>query len=168
MVNDVTGLRGDSAMVSLIAEKKVPVVVMYSKDATPRTTRKVVHYDDIIQTLISFFDERWAVFQKGGIQRSQLIVDPGMGAFVSGDPRVSLDILKRLGELTEIGFPVLVGASRKGFIGEICGGIGPQDRLEGSLAAAWVALSHGVNLLRVHDVKETYRLLQFYSAYRQG
>ncbi len=162
MINDVMALRmGGEAMATVLAETGVPVVMMYSKDATPRTTRDCVEYGDVVQAILRFFDERLRFAEKHGIRREQIIVDPGMGAFLSGDARYSLEVLRRLREFERLGFPLLVGASRKGFIQEICGGKGPEDRLEGSLAAAMVAVMNGAKIVRVHDVAETRRVLEF-------
>lgn len=154
MINDVTALRGDPQMAGVLAKYDVPVVIMYAKDATARTTREVVHYDDIIQTVRAFLEERIAYGVASGIARDRFVIDPGMGAFVSGDPKYSLEILKRLAELQDLHLPILVGASRKGFIGSVL-----EERLEGSLACAAVATLNGASILRVHDVQETRRFI---------
>lgn len=155
MVNDVTALRGDSGMARVVAEARVPVILMYSKDATARTSKKAVEYEDVMATVIEFLKERVAAAEAGGVTRAQIILDPGMGAFVSTFPKYSLEILERLNELVSLDYPVLVGASRKSFIREIWGGEKPEDRLEGSLEAAKMAAQNGASILRVHDVKET-------------
>ena len=109
--------------------------------------------------MIEFFQTQIAIAAQAGIHREQIILDPGMGAFVSGDPKYSVELLKRLREFEELGCPILVGASRKGFIQQLEAGGGPQDRLEGSLAAATMALLNGAHIVRVHDVKETRRTM---------
>lgn len=164
LVNDVTALRGDPRMAQLVAEKRVPVVLMYSKDSTPRTTREPVEYEDVVQTISAFWEERVSFALEHGIERGQLILDPGMGAFVSALSKYSFEILRRLNELTRPELPLLVAASRKGFLKEVCGGGGPEDRMEGSLAAAMIAALNGVSILRVHEVKETKRVLKFVEA----
>ena len=167
MINDVMALRmGGAVMAQVVAESGVPVVMMYSKDSTPRTTRDRVEYGDVVQAIKRFFDERLRFAESYGVKSSQIVLDPGMGAFVSGDPHYSFEILKRLGEFATFGSPILVGASRKGFIQDVCGGEGPQDRLEGSLAAAMIAAMNGAKIVRVHDVKETKRTLDFIDALR--
>ena len=123
MINDVTALRGDEKMVEILAEFEVPVVLMYSKDSTARTTRENVQYDNVVATVANFFEERISYGVKLGIARERFIIDPGMGAFVSADPKYSLEILKRLSELKKFELPILVGASRKGFIGEVLSSI---------------------------------------------
>lgn len=158
MVNDVMSFRmGGEAMAQVVAESGVPVVMMYSKDSSPRTTRDRVEYGDVVQAIKRFFDERLRFAEKHGIKPAQIILDPGMGAFVSGDPRYSFEILRRLGEFKDFGFPILVGASRKGFLGGEL-----KDRVEKSLAAALVAVMNDARFVRVHDVAETRHVLEFY------
>ena len=158
MINNVTALRGDKKMTDVLAKYNVPVVIMYSKDSSPRTTRKNVRYDDVISTVKSFLEERVSYGESMGINPERFIVDPGMGAFVSGDPVYSLRILKFLREFKDLRLPVLVGPSRKSFIGEVLG-LPVEERLEGTLAACAVAVQNGASILRVHDVKETRRLV---------
>lgn len=159
MVNDVMSFRmGGQAMAQVVAESGVPVVMMYSKDSSPRTTRDRVEYGDVVQAIKRFFDERLRFAEKHGVKSSQIILDPGMGAFVSVDARYSFEILKRLGEFATFGFPVLVGASRKSFLGGEL-----KDRTGKSLAAAFVAVMNGARVVRVHDVAETRRVLEFYA-----
>lgn len=159
MVNDVTALRGGGnyatgsddncgkSMAKLIAITGVPIVLMYSKDSTARTTREFVQYDDVVKTIKDFFSERISFAEKSGIRRDQIILDPGMGFFVSGDPKYSFEILERLDEFLEFGCPILVGPSRKSFLG---GSL--KDRLPGTIAACQKAVLKGVRILRVHDV----------------
>lgn len=156
MVNDVTALRGDKKMAKLVAVKGVPVVLMYSKDKTPRTTRRVMQYEDVVEYIIGFLQERIEYAFKNGIKKDQIIIDPGMGAFVSGDPKYSFEILSRLDEFKSLGYPILVGPSRKSFIpGSIF------DRLPGTIAASTIALQNGALILRVHDVSECKKVMDF-------
>lgn len=157
MINDVTALRGDSGMGAVLAGYDVPVVLMYSKDPTPRTTREEIHYDDVVRTVKDFFTERIGVAAAGGIAPERLILDPGMGAFVSADPRYSLQLLHRLREFLSFDLPVLVGPSRKSFIGQVLD-VPLNRRLEGTLGACAAAVMNGASILRVHDVQETRRL----------
>ncbi len=146
MVNDVTAGRGDAGMTEIDA----PIVLMYAKDDGPRTTSDEIEYDDVIFTISSFLKDRITKFKS-----SQIIIDPGMGAFVSSVPKYSVEILHRLSELKTFGLPILVGASRKSFLGgEI------EDRLPGSIAAATIAAQNGAKIIRAHDVKETFNALK--------
>jgi len=158
MVNDVTALRGDPDMADSLSHYKVPVVMMYSKDPTARTTKEEVHYDDVLQTVKDFLEERVGFAVDSGIGRKRIIVDPGMGAFVSSDPKYSLQILNQLKELTSLNLPILVGPSRKSFIGEVLD-VSVRERLEGSLAASAVAIMNGASIIRTHDVQETRRVI---------
>lgn len=154
IVNDVTALRGDPKMAEIIQKTGVRVVLMYSKDSTPRTTSDEVQYKDVVSHIMTFLQERVEFALSQGIQKEQIILDPGMGAFISGDEKYSLEVLRRLREF-QMGFPVLIGASRKGFIGKLMGGASPSERIPGSLACAAAACYNGADILRVHDVKET-------------
>jgi dihydropteroate synthase len=163
MINDVTAFRGDEAMVKTLSAWDVPVVLMYSKDNTPRTTRENIQYDDVVKTVKDFLKERVEFAAKNGISKNRLLLDPGMGAFVSGDPKYSLQLLSRLKELQELGLPLVVGPSRKGFIGQILN-VPLNKRLEGTLACCAVAAMNGASILRVHDVQETRRTVDMVHA----
>lgn len=142
-VNDVTAGRGDPRIFEMVAKYGVPMVLMYSKQNSPRTNRDVVEYEDVMKTIKDFLRERIAVARAAGVK--EIIVDPGMGAFVSGEAKYSFEILSRIEELRELGCPILVGSSRKGFLGE--------DHLGMTL---WTTqeLVGKVDYLRVHDVFE--------------
>jgi dihydropteroate synthase len=163
MINDVTAFRGDKGLAHVVAESGVPVVIMYSKDSSARTTRKSLEYKNVVSFVQKFLKERVAVGMKAGVKKSQFILDPGMGAFVSSEPKYSLQILKKLEKFGEMGMPILVGASRKGFIGQVLG-VGLNERLEGGLAAHALAVLHGAAIIRTHDVKETRRVVDMVSA----
>lgn len=145
MINDVTGGRGDERIFDVAARTGVPIILMYSKDSSPRTTREEPQYDDVMKTISEFLLQQVELGRKHGVQDLQIILDPGMGAFLSGDPDVSYEVIDRIEELLELGFPVLVGASRKSFLGE--------DRFGGTIATT-LQLRGRVDFLRVHDVYE--------------
>lgn len=154
MINDVTALRGDPKMAKVISEFQSPVILMYAKDVTPRTTRKKIRYRNVIKTVKNFLKERVRFAFRGGIRKSQIIIDPGMGAFVSGIPRYSFEILRHLPELTKLGFPICVGPSMKSFLGTPQGGT-IEDRKIPSIFAGWYALQNGASIIRVHYVPFT-------------
>lgn len=154
IINDVTALRGDPDMARIIAKLDVPVILMYSKDSTARTTSGKVQYNDVVEIILKFLDERTKYAISVGIRRENIIIDPGMGAFVSGDPKYSWEILERLREFEVLGFSILIGASRKSFLAGPTK-LPPNERLEASLEAAKFAVKNGASILRVHDVKET-------------
>lgn len=142
-VNDITAGRGDSRLFEVVASAGVPMVLMYSKQNSPRTNREMVEYTDVMATVKAFLQERIAAARTAGV--SEIIVDPGMGAFVSGEPKYSFEIIERIEELRELGCPILVGTSRKGFLGE--------DRL-GMTLWTTLQLQGRVDYLRVHDLIE--------------
>lgn len=149
IVNDVTALRGDPEMVRVVAQTGVKIVLMYSKDSSARTTRKKKRYKDVVKTVMRFLEERIDFALKSGIKRSQIIIDPGMGMFLSAISKYSFEILRRLAEFKKLGFPILIGASKKSFLpGQT------SERLGPTLIAHLVAIQNGANIIRVHDVKE--------------
>lgn len=152
MINDVTAGRGDKKMFKVLAGLKVPVVLMYAKDATPRTTVKKVQYKDVMRTVCSFLEKRIVLAVAAGVDFA--VVDPGMGMFISAEPNYSFEILKRLNELRGLGRPILVGVSRKSFL---CGKT--RKRLFNSVACACAAVMNGAKIVRVHDVAETVEAL---------
>jgi len=156
MVNDISGFHFDDKMVSLVAERKCPAVIMHIK-GTPKDMQKNPYYDDVVKEIINYFSETLKLAESKGVDRSQLILDPGIGF----GKRVidNLCILKRLSEFKVFGLPILVGASRKSFIGAVTGEEVPAQRVPGSLAAAAVVVPKGAKILRVHDVKETKQFL---------
>jgi len=161
MVNDVTALKGDKNLSDILIEYDVPVCLMHMK-GNPRDMQVNPEYDDVVREIYEFLKERTEYALFCGIKKGNIIVDPGIG-FGKRTGRGIEDnciILKRLSELKALGYPILVGTSRKTFIGNVCGGNKPlpvNERLEGSLAAACVAILNGADIIRVHDVKETRR-----------
>jgi dihydropteroate synthase len=150
MINDVTALRGDPEMASVIAKYKCPIVMMYSKDRDVRTKVLAKKYTDVVLTVKKFLSERIKYAEKNGIKKSQIIIDPGMGQFVSAIPSYSFEILGRMGELKTLGLPVLIGVSRKSFLGGEM-----ASRLDKGLAASAIAYYSGAKIFRTHDVKAT-------------
>lgn len=155
MINDVTALRSDPQMIQVIKEFGVPIAIMYSKDSDARTTTDAREYDDVMYEIKEFLRERIAFLQAGGVKDQQIVIDPGMGAFVSSVPKYSFEIMERLSELKELGFPIMIGPSRKSFLG---GKV--EDRLKASVEAAKLCVQNGATIVRVHDVKETVEALQ--------
>ena len=147
MINDVTALRGDRDMAGFIAESGVKIVVMYAKDDKPRTTVMEKEYDDVIATIREFFLERLAYLKSQGVLDDQIILDPGLGHFVSSLPKYSFEIIDRLSELKDLGYPILLGPSRKSFLG---GALSGRD--EASIEIALKAAQNGADILRMHNV----------------
>lgn len=150
LINDVTALRGDKGMAKVIAKYKCPVVMMYSKDKDARTKVMAKKYGDVVLTVKKFLSERIKYAEKNGIKKSQIIIDPGMGQFVSSIPEYSFEILARLSEFKTLGLPILVGVSRKSFLGGEM-----AERTGKGLVASAIAYYNGARILRTHDVKST-------------
>jgi len=146
MINDVTAGRGDAKMFEVVARAGVPIVLMYSKQNSPRTNREIVEYEDVMLTIKNFLKERISCARTAGIEK--IIVDPGMGAFVSGDGKYSFEIIDRILELRELDCPILVGTSRKGFLGATV------EEREAMTLWSTTVLRGKVDYLRVHDVYE--------------
>lgn len=157
MINDVTAGRGDTAMFSVIAKYRIPYVMMFSKDSTPRTTKQDVQYDDVLATVLSFLQERMRMAESAGIEKTKIILDPGLGHFISADPQYSWHILHHLETFTAVA-PVLVSPSRKSFLAGPKN-LPPSERLPATLEATILALQHGARIIRTHDVGETKRVL---------
>ncbi|MEW5748415.1 MAG: dihydropteroate synthase [Candidatus Thermoplasmatota archaeon] len=155
IVNDVTGLR-DPRMAEVVAEHDATVIVMHMK-GEPRTMQASPRYKDVVSEVRSFLQERVGAAEDAGIRPDRIMVDPGIGFGKTLDH--NLEIIARLGELRSLGKPVVIGVSRKAFIGKLTG-LPPGERLEGSLAAAVLAVRNGADVVRVHDVAETVRALR--------
>lgn len=163
-INDISALRDDAGMVSLAAESGSMLVLMHMQ-GTPRTMQAAPHYEDVVAEVGRFLAERTSFAQSRGIASDRLVIDPGIG--FGKRPADNLTLLRHLPDLVSMGYPVLVGASHKSFIGHVTGE-GPEGRLEGSLAAAIWAARHGAQIVRVHDVAATRRALMMASAISQA
>ncbi len=148
MVNDVSALRFDGAMARVVAESGVPVVLMHMR-GTPATMQQNTCYASLIEELTAFFHERLAAAAAAGIAEDKIIIDPGIGFGKSVDTDNFL-ILQRLHEFAALGRPVLVGPSRKAFIGRVTGRDAAQ-RDAGTAAAVAVAVYNGAHIVRVHN-----------------
>ncbi len=155
IVNDVGGLRNED-MISAVAEMKVPVIIMHMQ-GTPENMQKNPQYGDVVEDIKEWLEERINAAEKAGIKRSDIIVDPGIG--FGKNLRHNLEILGRLNEFKGMAGGVLLGASRKSFIGMMTGNE-DGDRLTGSLSAAIMGVTGDVDIARVHDVKETLKSIK--------
>jgi dihydropteroate synthase len=148
IVNDVTALRADPELAALCAERGCEVVLMHML-GEPRTMQEDPTYDDVVDDVKAFLAERIEFATAEGIEEERIWVDPGIGFGKTAEH--NLELLRRLGELAELGRPIVVGTSRKSFIGKLTGA--PVDRrLGGTIASSVVALASGAEVLRVHDV----------------
>ncbi len=157
MINDITGL-GNPEMRKVVADFGVPAVIMHMK-GTPRDMQVNPHYENVVSEIISFLRERVRMAREDGVE--QVIVDPGIGFGKRTED--NLRILRSLFSFRALGLPVLVGTSRKSFIGNVLN-LPVEERLEGTLATLVVSVLNGASILRVHDVKEAVRAVRMAEA----
>ena len=153
IVNDISGLRFDPEMAAVAADAGAPVIVMHIK-GTPRDMQKNPEYEALVPEILDYLRESIAIAEAAGIR--QVIVDPGIGFGKTFDQ--NLEIINRLDEFVRLGRPVLVGASRKAFLGEILDGAPQTGRLEGTAAVVAASILKGAHIVRVHDVREMARV----------
>jgi dihydropteroate synthase len=161
IVNDVTALTGSAGSLALVAEAQVPVVLMHIL-GEPRSMQVAPRYRDVALDIYDYLGERLAACQAAGIPRERITIDPGIG--FGKTVAHNLQLLDRLALFHGLGCAVLLGASRKSFIGRLSKSEPPKERLAGSLAAALAAVARGVQILRVHDVAETKQALTVWQA----
>jgi dihydropteroate synthase len=164
IVNDVTALRGDPEMAALCAERDATVVLMHML-GDPRTMQDDPRYDDVIGDVKAFLAERMEVAVSAGIAEERIWLDPGIG--FGKTAAHNMELLRRLGELRELGRPLAIGTSRKSFIGRVDGSPADQ-RLGGTIASSVLAAAEGAAVLRVHDVAEMRQALLVGSAILNG
>jgi dihydropteroate synthase len=164
VINDVSGLRAEPAIAGLAAETGAGLIVMHMR-GDPRTMQRDVEYEDLIGEIRAALAESLSVAERAGCGPSQTVVDPGIGFGKS--PEGNLHLLARLGELRSLGRPIMVGPSRKSFIGKVLG-LSAEERLEATIAACVVSLERGARLFRVHDVRALRRALDMADSIRQA
>lgn len=172
MVNDISALRHDVDMLPLLVESGVPVVIMHMQ-GTPENMQKNPSYTDVVVEIFSWLKDRARALVDAGIGREKIMIDPGIGFGKTVEH--NLQILRELPTFMTLGYPVLLGASRKSFLGHILSGNGaasrsvpPEDRGAGSLAVHCQAAQAGVSILRVHDVAETVSAMRTLKAIWNG
>jgi dihydropteroate synthase len=160
IVNDVTALRHDPEIGGLCAERGAGLILMHMQ-GDPRTMQVDPTYDDVVDDVKAFLAERLAVAVDAGVDEGRIWLDPGIGFGKTLEH--NLELLRRLGELRELGRPLVIGASRKSFIGKIDGS-SVGERTGGSIASGVLAAAEGADVLRVHDVAETVQALKMAEA----
>ncbi|MEF8848433.1 MAG: dihydropteroate synthase [Candidatus Thermoplasmatota archaeon] len=163
IVNDVTALRRDPRMAEVVRDNRVDVCLMHIQ-GEPENMQKNPEYKDVIQEIKTFLKKRIDYAEENSISKDRIIIDPGIGFGKRTGQGIedNCEIIKSLGEFKKLKTPLLIGASRKTFIGNVCGRnktLAVNDRLEGSLTAAILSVLKGADVVRVHDVKETRRCL---------
>jgi dihydropteroate synthase len=151
-VNDVTALRGDPAMIALVAEAGCDVCLMHML-GEPRTMQRDPRYGDVVTEVRAFLEERMAAAVAAGVAEDRIALDPGIGFGKTLEH--NLELLQRLDEIAALGRPVVVGTSRKSFLGQITGRDDPHQRVMGTVATNVLAFERGGSIFRVHDVTAT-------------
>ena len=153
IVNDISGATFDEAMLETVAQLKVLVILMHIR-GNPKTMQSMTDYDDVVKNVIDFLKIQVDKAIACGIDRSKIIIDPGIG-FAKTAPQ-SLELLQRLSELKVLDLPMLVGVSRKSFMRPILNKDNAKDRVWGTAAACYGSIARGADILRVHDVAQMY------------
>ena len=148
IINDITALAGER-MAKLAAEKNLPVVLMHMR-GEPKTMQTKPEYDDVVGEVLGFLLERAGMAQKAGIDKDKIFIDPGIGFGKTGEHNLLL--LKNIDRFVSSGYRVLLGTSRKRFIGDLTGRKDPAQRIFGTAATVALAVAAGVSIVRAHDV----------------
>ncbi|WP_082803690.1 MULTISPECIES: dihydropteroate synthase [unclassified Anabaena] len=151
IINDISGGTFDPEMLPTVASLDVPIVLMHIR-GTPQTMQQMTDYEDVVGEIASFLRQQIAIATNLGINAEKIIIDPGIG--FAKNYEQNLEILRRLRSLRSLNCPILVGVSRKSFIGRILNQPEPKARVWGTAAACCAAIVNGADILRVHDVKE--------------
>ena len=157
MLNDVTALRADPALATVARRRRVPLILTHMR-GEPRTMQKLPFARNVLRDVTSGLREAVARARKVGLPKSQLILDPGIGFGKSYEQ--NCELLARLPELARLGFPILIGTSRKSFIGHLLGGAPADARLWGTAATVAASILAGAHIVRVHDVAEMVQVVR--------
>ena len=162
IVNDISAGELDSEMLAVVAKYKLPYIAMHMR-GTPNTMQSMTDYGgDVVGGVVEYFVDRVKVLRAAGIDN--VVLDPGFG--FAKDAKQNFELLKGLNRVRELGYPLLVGVSRKSMIYRTLG-VTPEESLPGSLALAWEALQSGAAILRVHDVVETVQVMRLTDIYKR-
>lgn len=151
MINDISGGTFDPDMFPVIAQLGVPIVLMHIR-GTPQTMQQLTDYQDLIGEIYQFLESQIAAAERAGIKQEHLIIDPGIGFAKTAEQ--NLELLRQLPTFRSLGVPILVGVSRKSFIGRILNQPDPKNRVWGTAAACCAAVAGSADILRVHDILE--------------
>ena len=148
ILNDISGMRFDPKILGLASKQDIPVIIMHMK-GTPRNMQESPEYDNVIQEIKTFLKQRITDALTAGIKKNKIIIDPGIG--FGKRLKDNLKIISNLSAFSELGFPILIGVSRKSFIGDLLN-LSPEKRIEGTIASSLISILQGAHILRVHDV----------------
>ncbi|HZX21013.1 MAG TPA: dihydropteroate synthase [Clostridia bacterium] len=150
IINDIWGLQEDSRMAEVVARYDAPIIIMHNKQDT--------HYkDDIIEEMKRFFKKSVQIALDAGISGDKIVLDPGIGFGKTAEQNIV--VIRRLDEFKELGYPILLGTSRKSTLGKILG-VPPKERLEGTLATTAIGIMQGADIIRVHDIEENLKAVK--------
>jgi dihydropteroate synthase len=165
MVNDISAGRDDEAMLTLVAERGVPVVLMHMQ-GTPATMQNDPRYNDVVAEVVAALRDRVGAAQAAGVGLDRILLDPGIGFGKTMEH--NLELIRRQKEFCALGRPMVIGVSRKGFIGRITGEAEPSQRLFGTAASVAWSIASGANIVRVHDVKPMVQVMKMTRAIATG
>ncbi len=165
IINDVSAFEADTKMVEVVAQSNAGAVLMHMK-GTPQTMQNRPTYENVVQDVRDYLQGRMDFAARNGVGRDSMVIDPGIGFGKTLEH--NLDLMRGLTALSECGSPILVGASRKSFIGHILNRADPAERMAGSLGAAAWAVLLGAHILRVHDVIETCDICRMLDRFASG
>ncbi len=165
IINDVSGGRADPAILTLAAKTGVPIILMHSQ-GTPKTMQDNPHYDNVVQDVLEALHESINAALKAGVKKEAIAIDPGIG--FAKRKQDNLDLLAHLDKLVATGFPVLLGTSRKRFMGTICDVTEPSELVTATAVTTALGVMAGVQMFRVHDVKENRQAVDVAWAIKQS
>lgn len=165
LVNDISGGTFDPEMLPTVASGNVPMILMHLR-GTPETMQQLTDYDDLVGEILAVLRERLMAAEKAGIARSRLIIDPGIGFGKTAEQ--NLELLRQLNQFRSLGVPMLVGTSRKSFIGKILNQNDPKQRVWGTASTCCAAIAQGADILRVHDLPEMWEVSRVADAIWRG
>ncbi len=165
IINDISALSYDPKSINVVCDAQIPVILMHSK-GLPSTMQDSPSYDDVMAEVYSYLEGRIKFCLGAGVELKNIVVDPGIGFGKRLEDNLSL--IRNIHHFEALNCPVLLGASRKSFISDICPNTPPEDRLTGSLAAVLSALDSGVKIFRVHDVAQTVQAISVWQAIRSS
>lgn len=165
MINDISGLRFDPAMPEIVSRYKVPVIIMHI-NGSPRNMQQKPCYEALIPEIIEYLRYSIIIATQAGVDENMIIVDPGIG--FGKLPEHNLEIIKNLREFSNLGKPILIGVSRKSFIGRILNERSPEKRVEGTASAVAISVINGANIVRVHDVEFMAKVVKIADAIKFG
>lgn len=161
IINDISAVEADSAMLSVAVRTKAPIILMHVR-GTPKNMQQNCQYGNVVEEVAAYLAQRAQLLREQGVGADKIILDPGIG--FAKDVEQNLLLMRDLHSLTSFGYPVLLAASRKSTIGAVLGGVPAEERLEGTVATSLQAVYAGAHVIRVHDVKENLRAVRMLEA----